>query len=39
VLLAGNVYLQGVAPPLEPRIMPVGTYIVQRAWTRRWRAS
>ncbi len=28
VLLAGNVYLQGVAPVLEPRIMPVGTYIV-----------
>jgi len=28
VLLAGNVYLQGVAPTLEPRIMPVGTYIV-----------
>lgn len=28
VLLAGNVYLQGVAPMLEPRIMPVGTYIV-----------
>lgn len=28
VLLAGNVYLQGLAPPLEPRIMPVGTYIV-----------
>jgi gamma-glutamylputrescine oxidase len=27
VLLAGNVYLQGVAPTLEPRIMPVGTYI------------
>ncbi len=31
VLLAGNVYLQdiapGVAPPLAPRIMPVGTYI------------
>ncbi|MBN8486396.1 MAG: FAD-binding oxidoreductase [Burkholderiales bacterium] len=27
-LLAGNVYLQGVAPQLEPRIMPVGTYIV-----------
>jgi gamma-glutamylputrescine oxidase len=27
VLLAGNVYLQGIAPPLEPRIMPVGTYI------------
>ena len=28
VLLAGNVYLQGIAPMLEPRIMPVGTYIV-----------
>lgn len=28
VLLAGNVYLQGLAPALEPRIMPVGTYIV-----------
>jgi gamma-glutamylputrescine oxidase len=28
VLLAGNVYLQGVAPGLERRIMPVGTYIV-----------
>jgi len=28
VLLAGNVYLQGVAPALETRIMPVGTYIV-----------
>lgn len=27
-LLAGNVYLQGVAEALEPRIMPVGTYIV-----------
>ncbi len=27
VLLAGNVYLQGVAPQIEPRIMPVGTYI------------
>ncbi len=27
VLLAGNVYLQGIAPQLEPRIMPVGTYI------------
>ena len=31
VLLAGNVYLHGVAPPLAPalagRIMPVGTYI------------
>jgi gamma-glutamylputrescine oxidase len=28
VLLAGNVYLQDVAPALEARIMPVGTYIV-----------
>ncbi len=28
VLLAGNVYLQGLAPKLESRIMPVGTYIV-----------
>ena len=28
MLLAGNVYLQGVAPVLESRIMPVGTYIV-----------
>jgi gamma-glutamylputrescine oxidase len=28
VLLAGNVYLQDVAPALESRIMPVGTYIV-----------
>jgi len=27
VLLAGNVYLQGIAPQLERRIMPVGTYI------------
>ncbi|MDZ7590204.1 MAG: FAD-binding oxidoreductase [Rubrivivax sp.] len=27
VLLAGNVYLQGVAPGLQARIMPVGTYI------------
>lgn len=27
-LLAGNVYLQGLAPQLERRIMPVGTYIV-----------
>jgi gamma-glutamylputrescine oxidase len=31
VLLAGNVYLQGVAPSLESRIMPVGTYIVASA--------
>ena len=28
VLLAGNVYLGGVAPMLAKRIMPVGTYIV-----------
>jgi gamma-glutamylputrescine oxidase len=28
VLLAGNVYLQGLVPVLQPRIMPVGTYIV-----------
>lgn len=28
VLLAGNVYLQGIAPALEARIMPVGTYVV-----------
>jgi gamma-glutamylputrescine oxidase len=27
VLLAGNVYLGGLAPSLAPRIMPVGTYI------------
>ena len=27
VLLAGNVYLHGIAPQLETRIMPVGTYI------------
>jgi gamma-glutamylputrescine oxidase len=27
VLLAGNVYLHGIAPLIEPRIMPVGTYI------------
>jgi gamma-glutamylputrescine oxidase len=27
VLLAGNVYLKGMAPALEPRIMPAGTYI------------
>jgi gamma-glutamylputrescine oxidase len=27
VLLAGNVYLQGLVPALERRIMPVGTYI------------
>jgi gamma-glutamylputrescine oxidase len=27
-LLAGNVYLGGVAPQLEARVMPVGTYIV-----------
>jgi gamma-glutamylputrescine oxidase len=28
VLLAGNVYLQDLAPALSTRIMPVGTYIV-----------
>ena len=28
VLLSGNVYLQGLAPVLEKRVMPVGTYIV-----------
>lgn len=28
VLLAGNVYLQGLAPPLARRIMPVGTYVI-----------
>jgi len=28
VLLAGNVYLQGLVPELRSRIMPVGTYIV-----------
>ena len=28
VLLAGNAYLQGLAPRLTDRIMPVGTYIV-----------
>jgi gamma-glutamylputrescine oxidase len=28
VLLAGNVYMQGLAPMLEKRIMPVGTYVV-----------
>ena len=28
VLLAGNVYLQGLAPKLAARIMPEGTYIV-----------
>ncbi|TDM06569.1 MAG: FAD-dependent oxidoreductase [Ideonella sp. MAG2] len=28
VLLAGNVYLQGISQALEARIMPVGTYIV-----------
>jgi gamma-glutamylputrescine oxidase len=27
VLLAGNVYLQGLAPALAKRVMPVGTYI------------
>jgi gamma-glutamylputrescine oxidase len=28
VLLAGNVYLDSVAPTIQSRIMPVGTYIV-----------
>jgi len=28
VLLAGNVYLQGLAPVLARRIMPVGTYVI-----------
>jgi gamma-glutamylputrescine oxidase len=28
VLLAGNVYLRGLVPRLQRRIMPVGTYIV-----------
>ena len=28
VALCGNAYLQGVAPSLQQRIMPVGTYIV-----------
>ena len=31
VLLAGNVYLQGLVPALASRIMPVGTYIVASA--------
>jgi gamma-glutamylputrescine oxidase len=31
VLLAGNVYLGGLAPRLARRIMPVGTYIVASA--------
>jgi gamma-glutamylputrescine oxidase len=31
VLLAGNVYLQGLVPQLRSRIMPVGTYIVGSA--------
>ncbi|NRF69810.1 FAD-binding oxidoreductase [Aquincola sp. S2] len=31
VLLAGNVYLQGIAPQIESRIMPVGTYIIATA--------
>ena len=31
VLLAGNVYLQGLAPALQARIMPVGTYIAASA--------
>jgi gamma-glutamylputrescine oxidase len=30
-LLAGNVYLRGLAPALEKRVMPVGTYIVASA--------
>jgi gamma-glutamylputrescine oxidase len=30
-LLAGNVYLNGLAPGLEDRVMPVGTYIVASA--------
>jgi gamma-glutamylputrescine oxidase len=30
-LLAGNVYLSGLAPTLEKRVMPVGTYIVASA--------
>jgi gamma-glutamylputrescine oxidase len=28
VLLAGNVYLQGLAPVLDRRVMPVGTYVI-----------
>ncbi len=28
VLLAGNVYLHGIVPALDARIMPVGTYMV-----------
>ncbi len=31
VLLAGNVYLDGLAPEIASRIMPVGTYIVASA--------
>ncbi|PAL04602.1 FAD-dependent oxidoreductase, partial [Staphylococcus hominis] len=27
VVIAGNAWLQGIAPELESRIMPVGTYI------------
>ncbi len=30
-VLAGNAWLRGVAPPLESRIMPVGTYIAATA--------
>ncbi|TAG44064.1 MAG: FAD-binding oxidoreductase [Betaproteobacteria bacterium] len=39
VLLAGNVYLDNVAPALKPRIMPVGTYIVASAAMDRNRAQ
>jgi len=28
VALCGNAYLQGIAPAISPRIMPVGTYII-----------
>ncbi len=28
VLLAGNVYLQGLVPALQARVMPVGTYVI-----------
>jgi gamma-glutamylputrescine oxidase len=28
VALCGNAYLQGTAPAIQPRIMPVGTYII-----------
>lgn len=31
VVLAGNVYLQDLAPTLQSRIMPVGTYIIASA--------